>query len=58
MQLNRIEAFDREEVLGFYDKLEELLEIHNFAPSNFYNADETGITAVDAGKILTKKGQR
>lgn len=57
--LNRISAFNKEEITHFYDKLGDLMEKHKFIPSNIYNADETGITTVtDPGKVLAEKGQR
>ncbi|KAL0852338.1 hypothetical protein ABMA28_000541 [Loxostege sticticalis] len=57
--LNRISAFNKEEITHFYDKLGDLMEKYKFIPSNIYNADETGITTVtDPGKVLAEKEQR
>lgn len=57
--LNRISAFNKEEITYFYDKLGDLMEKHKFIPNNIYNVDETGITTVtDPGKVLAEKGQR
>ncbi|CAG4918352.1 unnamed protein product [Colias eurytheme] len=44
--LNRISAFNKEEITHFYNKLDDLMEKHKFIPNNIYNADETGITTV------------
>ena len=57
--LNRVSAFNKEEITHFYNMLGDLMEKHRFSPNNMYNADETGITTVtDPGKVLAKKGQR
>lgn len=57
--LNRISAFNKEEITYFYDKLGDLMEKYKFIPNNIYNCDETGITTVtDPGKVLAQKGQR
>lgn len=57
--LNRISAFNKEEITHFYGKLGDLMEKHKFIPNNIYNADETGITTVtDPEKVLAEKGQR
>lgn len=54
--LNRISAFNKEEVTYFYDKLGDLMEKHKIISNNIYNANETGITTVtDPGKVLTEK---
>jgi hypothetical protein len=57
--LNRISAFNKEEITHFYEKLGDFMEKHKFLPNNIYNADETGITTgTDPGKMLVEKGQR
>ncbi|XP_063932672.1 uncharacterized protein LOC135144577 [Zophobas morio] len=57
--LNRVSAFNKEEITHFYNMLGDLMEKHRFSLNNIYNADETGITTVtDPGKVLAKKGQR
>lgn len=57
--LNRVSAFNKEEITNFYDKLGDLMQKYKFLPNNIYNADETGITTVtDPGKVLAEKGQR
>lgn len=55
--LNRISAFNKDEITYFYDKLGDLMAKEKFIPNNIYNADETGITTVtDPGKVLPEKG--
>lgn len=57
--LNRVSAFNKEEITLFYNLLGNLMEKHKFTPNNIYNADETGVTTVtDPGKVLAEKGQR
>ncbi|XP_050302777.1 uncharacterized protein LOC126740692 [Anthonomus grandis grandis] len=57
--LNRVSAFNKEEITHFYQMLGDLMEKYRFPPNNIYNADETGITTVtDPGKVLAEKGQR
>ncbi|XP_030037458.2 uncharacterized protein LOC115452977 [Manduca sexta] len=57
--INRITAFNKEEVQLFFKLLEEIMEKHKFLPKNIYNCDETGMTTVQTpGKILATKGQK
>ncbi|XP_050309282.1 uncharacterized protein LOC126745467 [Anthonomus grandis grandis] len=57
--LNRVSAFNKEEITHFYQMLGDLMEKYRFPPNNIYNADKTGITTVtDPGKVLAEKGQR
>lgn len=57
--INRLTAFNREEVTIFFDKLSSLMEKYKFTPARIFNADETGISNVQvSSKILAQKGQR
>lgn len=57
--INRITAFNKEEVQLFYKLLGEMMEQYKFVPKNIYNCDETGISTVQTpGKILATKGQK
>ena len=57
--LNRLTAFNKEEVDLFFKLMENLMTKHQFPPSQIYNADETGVSTVqDPGKILATKGQK
>ncbi|KAJ8949557.1 hypothetical protein NQ318_016187 [Aromia moschata] len=57
--LNRVTAFNKDEVQMFYSNLETLMEKYNFTSSKIFNMDETGISTVqDPGTIVAEKGQR
>lgn len=57
--VNRITAFNKEEVQLFYRLLGDLMDKYKFTPNNIYNCDETGISTVqDPGKILAPKGMK
>lgn len=57
--INRITAFNKEEVQLFYSLLGDLMDKYKFTPNHIYNCDETGISTVqDPGKILAPKGMK
>lgn len=57
--VNRITAFNREEVNLFYENLGRLMERFKFPQDRIYNADETGLSTVQVPqKILAEKGQK
>lgn len=57
--INRISAFNREEVSLFYSNLQKVQEKFNFSPTRIFNMDETGISSVQVPtKILAQKGQK
>ncbi|XP_008480367.1 jerky protein homolog-like, partial [Diaphorina citri] len=55
--LNRIMAFNEDEVKIFFENLTALQSKYNFQPKSIYNIDETGISTVQkCSKILAQKG--
>lgn len=59
ISINRIIAFNKEEVTLFYNNLEILMQKHKFTLARIYNMDETGITTVtDPGNLKASKGQK
>ncbi|KAJ8939093.1 hypothetical protein NQ318_003206 [Aromia moschata] len=57
--LNRVTAFNKDEVQMFYQNLETLMEKYNLLRPKIFNVDETGISTVqDPGTIVAEKGQR
>lgn len=55
--INRIMAFNKDEVKIFYDNLDEVMTKYNFQPDRIYNFDETGKNIVHkTSLILAKKG--
>lgn len=56
----RAAAFNKPNVLKFFNLLGELFDKFNFPPSRVYNCDETGITTVPnkPSKILSMKGKK
>lgn len=57
--INRVTAFNRDEVSRFYRNLTTVMDKYQFSPTRIYNADETGITTVQKPvKIYAEKGQR
>ena len=57
--LNRISAFNANEVKLFFSNLSSVMAIHKFDASRIYNFDETGISTVQKpGKILAPKGAK
>lgn len=55
--INRITAFNKEEVTIFFNNLEQVQAKYNFKPHRIFNTDETGVSTVQTpGKILAKKG--
>lgn len=57
--LNRVTAFNREEVELFYSNVENVMDKHKFSSTHIYNMDETGISTVQKpAKILGPKGQK
>lgn len=59
ISVNRIQAFNKQEVTLFYDNLNKLMDRYKFLQSRIFNADETGITTVQRpGKIYAERGQK
>ncbi|XP_074096377.1 uncharacterized protein LOC141525711 [Cotesia typhae] len=57
--LNRITAFNPDELSIFFDNLESLIDCHHFNADSIYNVDEMGITNVQRNsKILALKGEK
>lgn len=57
--VNRIGAFNEQEVQQYFSNLEEVLQKYKFSPRNIYNVDESGISTVQRpAKILSPKGQK
>lgn len=57
--LNRIQAFNKDEVGRFFEHLENLLSKFRFSPNRIFNVDETGITTVNRpNRIIGPKGQK
>ncbi|KAI4455635.1 hypothetical protein MML48_9g00001208 [Holotrichia oblita] len=57
--LNRVMAFNAEEVNTFFSNLECTFQQYKFLPNRIYNVDETGISNVHIpGRILATKGQK
>lgn len=57
--INRVLAFNKEEVQHFYSNIELLLSNHFFSPTRIYNVDETGVSTVQTpAKILAPKGMK
>ncbi|KAJ8868371.1 hypothetical protein PR048_029887 [Dryococelus australis] len=55
--INRITAFNKDEVRHLYDNLEGLMVKYKFSPDKIFNVDETRISTVqNSGKIVAKKG--
>lgn len=57
--INRVTAFNKDEVDLFFKNLELIMEKHKFRTSKIYNMDETGISTVqDPGTVIAEKGQK
>lgn len=57
--INRVLAFNKEEIALFYENLDSLMTKFKFEPSRIWNVDETGITTVHKpGHIYAPKGQK
>lgn len=55
--VNRILAFNSQEVKLYFDNLKQSMMKHKFLPHRIFNVDETGINSVHRpDKILAKKG--
>lgn len=55
--LARSTGFNRATVASFFSNYKDVLSRYNFAPSNIWNCDETGITTVHVPpKVLAPKG--
>ncbi|XP_072392442.1 uncharacterized protein [Diabrotica undecimpunctata] len=56
--LNRIKAFNKDEVGLIYKNFDTVMTKYNFPPNRIHNMDETGISTVQKpGKILAPRGQ-
>lgn len=57
--INRILAFNSQEVKLYFDNLTQVMNKHKFPPHRMFNIDETGINNVHRpGKILAAKGEK
>lgn len=57
--INRIRAFNKEDVGRFFKNLEMLMSKYHFHPTRIFNVDETGITTVNRpNRIIGPKGQK
>lgn len=57
--VNRVTAFNKEEIGLFFANLSTLMDKYKFSPARIFNADETGITTVQRpNKIYAEKGQK
>lgn len=58
--LQRAVGFNRPQVARFFNKLEELMQQHNFRTNKIYNADETGVSTVHEcrQKVVSIKGKK
>jgi hypothetical protein len=57
--MNRITAFNKEEVHIFYTNIKKVMDKYKFESSRIYNMDKTGISTVQKpGKILGPTGQK
>lgn len=57
--MNRVTAFNIDEVKLFFQNLEDVMQKHQFTGSKVYNMDETGVTTVqDPGTIIAERGQK
>jgi hypothetical protein len=57
--IKRITAFNKEEIVKFYDNLQGVMMKYQFTPDKTYNVDETGISTVQKpGRILAEKGEK
>lgn len=55
--INRVTAFNKEEVAIFFNNLEGVQAKYKFKAHRIFNTDETGISTVQTpGRILTKRG--
>ena len=57
--VNRVRAFNKEEVQRFYANVSSVLTNHKIPPTRIYNVDETGVTTVHTpSHILAPKGMK
>lgn len=58
--LNRIRGFSRENVNGFFDLLERIIDENNLMPTKIFNVDESGFSTVQKKpqKIVGLKGKK
>jgi hypothetical protein len=57
--INRISAFNKEEIVKFYDNLQGVMMKYQFTPDKIYNVDETAISTVQKpSRILAEKGEK
>uniref|UniRef100_A0A8D9BEI9 HTH CENPB-type domain-containing protein n=1 Tax=Cacopsylla melanoneura TaxID=428564 RepID=A0A8D9BEI9_9HEMI len=56
----RAQAFNKPNVMKFYNILQEVQAKHNFPPHRIFNVDETGLTTVQSksSKVFALKGRR
>jgi hypothetical protein len=55
--INRITAFNKEEIVKFDDNLQGVMMKYQFTPYKIYNVDETGISTIQKpGRIPAEKG--
>ena len=57
--MSRAKAFNRENVMQFFDLYEKPIQKHQFKPERIFNLDETGVTTVQKpNRILASKGKK
>lgn len=58
--LNRIKGFNKENVNGFFDILENICDKHNINATSIFNMDESGFSTVakKCQKVVTTKGTK
>lgn len=59
VSINRLTAFNRQEIKIFFDNLEAVMTKFAFTPDRIFNMDETGVTTVqDPGKVVSTRGKK
>ncbi|CAH2099325.1 unnamed protein product [Euphydryas editha] len=58
--LNRIRGFNRDNVNGFFDLLERIIDENNITPTKIFNVDESGFSTVQKKpqKVVGLKGKK
>lgn len=56
----RAQAFNKENIAGYFNALSAIMDQHQFAPENIYNVDESGLSTVQKRpqRILATKGRK
>jgi hypothetical protein len=57
--INRITAFNKEDIVKLYDNLQGVMMKYQFTPDKMYNVDETAVSTVQKpGRIPAEKGRK